>query len=85
MINIGQAIKEELERQERPASWLASKLGCNRQFVYRIFMKNSIDSDLLLRISIILHRDFFQEFSNAISPNGSIGKWGKRSILSPEK
>ena len=67
MINIGQTIKEELERQERPASWLAAKLGCNRQYVYRIFMKNSIDCDLLLRISVILHRNFFKEFSEAVT------------------
>ncbi|MBR0024275.1 MAG: XRE family transcriptional regulator [Muribaculaceae bacterium] len=63
MINIGQAIKDELIHQERTAGWLACKLGCNRQFVYRLLMKNSIDSSLLLRISIILNRNFFKEYS----------------------
>ena len=65
MINIGQAIKDELERQERSVTWFAAKLGCDRQAVYRIFNKCSIDSHLLLRISIVLHRNFFKELSHA--------------------
>lgn len=63
MVNIGQNIKEELERQERTVSWLARKLNCTRAAVYRIFEKNSIDTSLLLSISRILHRNFFLELS----------------------
>lgn len=63
MVNIGQNIKEELQRQERTVSWLARKLNCTRAAVYRIFDKNSIDTVLLLNISQILHRDFFYELS----------------------
>ncbi len=63
MVNIGQNIKEELQRQERTVSWLARKLNCTRAAVYRIFDKNSIDTALLLSISQILHRDFFCELS----------------------
>lgn len=63
MVNIGQNIKEELQRQERTVSWLARKLNCTRAAVYRIFDKNSIDMVLLLNISQILHRDFFYELS----------------------
>ncbi|MBR1550820.1 MAG: XRE family transcriptional regulator [Muribaculaceae bacterium] len=65
MINIGEAIREELERQERSVTWFAAKLGCDRQAVYRIFKKCSIDSHLLLRISIVLHHNFFTELSQA--------------------
>lgn len=61
MINIGQAIKEELIRQERSVTWLSVKLGCDRKVVYRIFQKCSIDTHLLLRISTILHHNFFSE------------------------
>ena len=64
MINIGQAIKDELERQERTVTWLAGKVGCNRQAVYRIFKKHSIDSHLQLRISIARHHDFFADLSH---------------------
>ena len=61
MVNIGQNIKDELQRQERSVSWLARKLNCTRAAVYRIFSKNSIDTALLASISLILHRNFFQE------------------------
>lgn len=66
MVNIGQNIKDELERQERTVSWLARKLNCTRAAVYRIFAKNSIDTQLLTNISQILHRDFFQDLSDDV-------------------
>lgn len=66
MVNIGQNIKEELQRQERTVSWLARKLNCTRAAVYRIFNKNSIDTALLTTISQVLHRDFFRELSEDV-------------------
>lgn len=59
MIHIGKIIEEELHKQERTVTWLAGKLYCDRTNVYKIFKKQSIDSELLLRISHILHRNFF--------------------------
>lgn len=53
----------ELERQERGISWFARKIGCDRSTVYRIFQKNSIDTQLLKRISVILNHDFFADLS----------------------
>ena len=73
MVCIGERIKEELTRQERGVSWLASKLGCSRMAVYRIFEKNSVDTSLLYRISRALNYDFFNELSidlNRIATNG---------------
>lgn len=61
MVNIGQSIKEELQRQERTVSWLARKLNCTRTAVYRIMDKNSLDTMQLQSISIILKHNFFQE------------------------
>jgi len=66
MINIGQTIKEELERQERSVTWFASKLGCDRQTIYRTFKKYSIDTELLCRISIVLQRNFLKELSDEL-------------------
>lgn len=63
---IGILIKEELERQERSVSWFARKLSCDRSNVYRLFQKESIDTNLLARISILLGRDFFSELSQNI-------------------
>ncbi len=63
MKSIGILIKEELEKQERSVSWFARKLSCDRSNVYRLFQKESIDTHLLARISLILNRDFFSDLS----------------------
>ncbi len=60
---IGLLIKEELLRQERGITWFARKLACDRSNIYRIFDKESIDTGLLLRISLILQHDFFSEYT----------------------
>lgn len=66
MTPIGQLIKDELQAQERTVSWFARKLHLDRSNVYRLFQKNSIDTDLLSRISLILGRDFFEILSDNI-------------------
>lgn len=64
---IGQLIKEELLKQERSVAWFARKLSCDRTNVYRLFQKNTIDTGLLIRISIILNRNFLQEISEELN------------------
>ncbi len=59
MIHIGKLIEEELRRQERTVSWFARNLYCERANVYDIFKRQSIDTDMLLRISIVLRHNFF--------------------------
>lgn len=61
---IGLLIKEELAAQERTVSWFARKLHIDRSNVYRLFQKNSVDTDLLARISLVLGRDFFAVLSD---------------------
>ncbi|MBQ8224939.1 MAG: XRE family transcriptional regulator [Bacteroides sp.] len=63
---IGEIIKHELERQERSVSWFAQKLSCNRANVYNIFLRSSIDTALLVRISKILNRNFFKELNEEV-------------------
>ena len=62
-INIGKEIHDELLRQGHSALWLSQQLGCNRTNIYNIFIRDSISSDLLLRISIILKNNFFELYS----------------------
>lgn len=64
---IGQLIKSELERQERSVSWFARHLSCDRSNVYRIFAKDNLDTELLIRVSVILNHDFFADISNSLS------------------
>ena len=54
MTHIGQIIEKELHRQERSVTWFARRLYCDRTNVYNIFRRQSLDTELLLRISIIL-------------------------------
>ena len=67
MIHIGHLIEEELLRQERSAAWLARKLYCDRTNIYKIFKRESIDTDLLLRISKALNHNFFQGYNNVLN------------------
>ena len=62
-IHIGKIIKEELRRQERTVAWLSRKIHCDRRNIYDIFSRTSIDTDLLYRLSLALHKDFFACFS----------------------
>lgn len=71
---IGILIKEELEKQERSISWFARKLSCDRSNVYRLFQKESIDTKLLARISILLGRDFFSDLSEYIKDKDKLQK-----------
>ncbi len=65
-IFIGKLIEEELRNQDRSVVWLADKLNCNRTNVYKIFRRPSIDTELLLRISNILKRDFFDSYTDRL-------------------
>lgn len=62
MVHIGQIIETELHRQERSVTWFAKKLYCDRTNVYSIFKRRSIDTELLLRVSYILHHNFFNYY-----------------------
>lgn len=63
MKHLGEAIKEELYKQERSVTWFAKQLSCDRSNIYRIFQKESVDTNLLARISVILQYDFFSDLS----------------------
>lgn len=63
---IGQLIKDELTAQERSVAWFARKLCLDRSNVYRLFQKNSIDTSLLMRISLVLNKDFFSLLSDQV-------------------
>lgn len=62
MLPIGQLIKQKLHEQERSVTWFARKLHYERTNVYKLFQRESIDTLLLLRISHILHYNFFRHY-----------------------
>lgn len=61
--HIGKIIKAELARQGRSITWLAAQLNYSRQYVYKMFRRKWIYTDLLLKICDILDYDFFKCFS----------------------
>ncbi|HBZ34417.1 MAG TPA: hypothetical protein DEO38_04870 [Bacteroidales bacterium] len=62
MIDIGAQIKKEMQRQGRGVTWLANQIGRDRTLIYRIFNNRSIDSENLLRISVALNHNFFEDY-----------------------
>ena len=62
-LHIGHLIQEQLRKDQRSVGWLAREIGCTRNHVYKIFNKSSLDTDLLLRISLSMHFNFFQYYS----------------------
>lgn len=66
-IFIGKLIKDELKAQQKSVVWLSQELGCNRTNIYKIFNRHSIDAELLLRISRIMGRNFFEPYVERLS------------------
>jgi hypothetical protein len=67
MIHIGSLIEQELRRQDRYVTWLASELHCDRTNVYKVFKKKSIDTLLLENICVILRHNFFLDYAEAVN------------------
>ena len=62
-------IKKELKAQGMTVVWLAHRINMERSSIYKIFERNSVDVGLLIRISIVMNHDFFQDISNKIRYN----------------
>ncbi len=63
-IHIGKLIRTKLEDDRRSVEWLANNIGCVRDNVYKILKKESIDTELLMRISVALETNFFRYYSD---------------------
>lgn len=72
MVHIGNLIETELRRQERSVAWFARQLYCERTNVYDIFKRQSIDTYMLLRISIILRHDFFSYYLDELAESDAV-------------
>lgn len=64
--HIGNLIKAELAQQQRSIAWLAQQMGCSRQNLSRQLRHDYLGTDQLLKISLILHHDFFHCFTKYI-------------------
>lgn len=66
MIHIGKVIEKVLRDQGKTVTWLARSLYCDRTNVYKIFQRESVNSEMLYRISKILSHDFFKYYSKEL-------------------
>ena len=66
-IFIGEEIKKVVKERKVTVSWLARELGCHRTNIYRIFDSASVDTDILLRLSIILKFNFFNLYTDVVT------------------
>ena len=49
-IHVGKWIKKKMEESGRKVTWLAQKLNCNRNNIYDIYKRVSINTDMLMEI-----------------------------------
>ncbi len=98
MIIIGEIIKKVLRQNRFSITEFAKKINTNRNNVYDIFTRKTIDTGLLLKIGEVLDHDFFQyyitdntkswivnEKQNIYTTNSEIKKLNKKiSVLEKE-
>jgi len=65
-LHIGKIIEQKFNESGMTKKSFAQKLGCERNNIYNIFEKQSINIELLYKISVVLHYDFFQIFTNEL-------------------
>lgn len=63
---IGSIIHKVVIEQRITIATFAQLIGLKRPNVYRIFSSMSLDTALLLRISKVLHYDFFKHYSQIL-------------------
>lgn len=63
---IGSLINDEVRRQQIPITEFAKMINCKRSNVYDIFKRNTIDIQLLQRISLVLKHNYFEDLAKDI-------------------
>ena len=67
-VHIGKKIEEIFKKYGCSKSWLANEINCDRSNINNIFTRESIDTELLFKISVALHYNFFDEYNLKIEP-----------------
>ena len=71
LLHVGQMVERvfrELERENPKCTvtWFAGQLNCDRRNVYDIFKRATIDTQLLIQISLILNHNFYEDIAQGI-------------------
>lgn len=62
-IHIGTVVKKELERQGQTVEWLAFNIPTSTPNCYKMLNSASINTDVLMRISVALEHNFFADIA----------------------
>lgn len=60
-LHIGNLIQQEMEKQGRTVAWLAKSIYCEKSNIYKLFRRESISIDQLMRISEVMGHDFLAD------------------------
>ena len=63
-VHIGKKIKEIWKQSRLKGTEFASLINKDRQVIYNIFKRETIDTELLQQISKVLNHDFFRYYNN---------------------
>lgn len=75
-LHIGRKIKTVFKESGLKGKDFASRISRDRQVIYNIFKKQSIDTDLLFKISKVLDHNFFDYYSHELPIVKEPGKTG---------
>lgn len=84
-MHIGEKIHEIVKERKISVPLLAEALCCSRKNVYKMFQKESINTALLMRVSEVLHYDFFAEHSNCLHFRDSLQDGDNEPFYSQDK
>ena len=81
LLLVGQMVERvfrELERENPKCTvtWFAGQLNCDRRNVYDIFKRATIDTQLLIQISLILNHNFYEDLAEAVETERKRHKLG---------
>lgn len=62
-LHIGELVKTHLQENGIRTSWVAKQLNYHRNNLYKMFQKEWIDTNILMKLSILVNHDFFADIS----------------------
>ena len=71
-LDIGEIIRQEFEKSGLSASQFARMINKERTLVYHLFKRQSIDTDLLYQICMVLNVDLFRLFSEKLREENKV-------------
>lgn len=66
-IHVGHIIKTIFDEQGRTVKWFADMMHCNRTNIHKIFEKQHLNSEIIVRASQALGHDFFLDISKQMN------------------